>query len=186
MYFNFCWSNQSQSSEDSTCIPTCVHQTNPLPERTEIYLKISWPNQLLAKTQHVYLNLCWSNHSHACEETMYLNLWWTIPYHACEEIKSISKCVDKTHPMPARTLNVSQLVLINPLSCRWGNKCISTCDQQTPPMPTSIQNASQQNAPPQGNKISPKMCCPNPSEASEYTKWTSTWFDQTPPMPAKK
>ena len=92
---------------------------------------------------------------------MYLNMCWPNSSHVTDETKCTSKCVDETHPMPARTRKASQNVLTKPVPCQrehkiylnlcWTNlshgnedtKYISTCVEQTYLMPGRTQNISQ-------------------------------------------
>jgi hypothetical protein len=130
---------------------------------------------------------------------MYLNMCWPNPSHASEDVKSISTCVDETPPIPARTPNASQLVLIKTLPCQWGlkmylnicwpnpshasedRKCNSTCVEQTPTMAARTQSVSQhvltKSLPQNGHKMHLNLCWPNTTHASENTKWISTCVD---------
>ena len=84
---------------------------------------------------------------------MYLNSCWPNPFHG----KTIKKCiwthVNQSHPMRAKTQNVSEFVLTKPLRCQHGHKMYRN------------------------------SCWPNPSQAREDTKCISSCFDQMPPMP---
>jgi hypothetical protein len=105
------------------------------------------------------------------------------------ETKCVSTCIDQTPPMPARTENAFQHVLTKPLPCQLGHKIISTFVDQTPAMPRRTQNASQHvltiPIPCQRRQyMHLKMCWPNPSNASEDTKFFSTCVDKTQPMTA--
>ena len=143
---------------------------------------------------------------------MYLNMRLPNPYYASEDTKFISTYVDQTHPMPARTQNVSQHVLSKPFPWqRWQKMHLNMCWPK-PPMPSQvskyvsnaneIQNVSQhvlsKPIPCQRRKkMCLNLCWPdtmrqnvfqhvstNPSHAREDTKCISACIDQTHPMPA--
>ena len=136
MHLNLCWPNLSHASED---ISTCVDQT-PLMAATRQNI----PQLVLTKPRtcqrcHMHLNMCWPIPSYAIEDTkfipacvdqtkpsqrifkMHLKIYYPNLTHAIQDTKYISNCVDQTYPMPARTQDVSQLVLTNPLPCQRGN-----------------------------------------------------------------
>ena len=138
---------------------------------------------------------------------MYLNLDWPKHEHKSEETKCITTWVEETHPMPARTQNISQLVLNKAIHASNESKWISNCVDQTHPMPARIQNESEhvltESLPClRWYKMHFNMCRPNSSHASEDTKCISTcvantnyaceyikciraWVDQTPQKPVR-
>ena len=85
-------------------------------------------------------------------QKLHLNMHWPKPSHASEDKKCISKCVGKNQPMPARTENASQHVL---------TKCLPYQRR---------------------HKMHLSLCWPNPSHASEYTKFTLTCVDKNNPI----
>ena len=123
-------------------------------------------------------------------QKLHLNVCWLNRFHSSEEIKWISKCVDQTHPITARTQNVSQFVMTKTLPWQWGHKmhlnlywpnpsyaikdtkCNYTSVYLTPPMPARTQSIL-------------NVCCPNTSHASKDTKCNYTSVYLTPPMPVR-
>ena len=173
-YLNMSRPNITHSSLDTKCISTCVDQTNPIPDRTEKASQHVLTKPIPCQLGHkIYLNLCWQR-----GQKMLQNLCWTKPItwqlgpkiylnkcslylsYASDYNKCISTCVEESLPMPARTENLPQNVLMKLLPCQQGLKmhlnmcwtntshvseqtiCISTCVDQTHPMPVSTQNAS--------------------------------------------
>ena len=157
------WPTPSHASEYTYCILSLVDQTSHMPARTNLHL-----------------NMCISNPSHASEETNW-----------------ISTCFEQISPMPAKADNAIPYVLSKHLPCQQGHiiylkmcwpspshaskdtGCISICFVQTAPMHAGMQNVSQHEftkPPPcqRGLKMHFNKCCPNPSHASQNTKWIST------------
>ena len=120
--------NLCLASEDSNCISTYVNQIPALPARTQNV------------SQHMLTK------SLVCQRGLKIYLYVCCPYpsHASDAIKCISKCVDRTTPMPARTQNVSENVLTKPSHASEDRKGISTCFDLTNRMPARTQNVSQQ------------------------------------------
>ena len=105
---------------------------------------------------------------------MYLNMRLPNPYYASEDTKCNSTYVDQTHPMPARTRTVSQLVL-----------------KKTPPMQAKTQYISQHVLTKTlwsqwGHKMHLNMRWPNLPNASKDTNSISKWVYQNPPMTVTK
>jgi hypothetical protein len=137
---NLCWPNPSHFSEDTKYISTCVDQNQPHPREDTILILtcVEQSPLLLARTHKIYLNLCWPKPIPSQgEHNFYLNMCWPNSSNARWYIKCISTRYDQTHPMPARTLKVSHLVLIKPIPCQRGENCISICVDQAPPVPAS-------------------------------------------------
>jgi len=67
------------------------------------------------------LNMCWAR-TNSENKKIHLIICWSNVSHATEDTKFISTCVYQTHPMPARTQYVTQLVLTYPILCQWGHK----------------------------------------------------------------
>ena len=111
-------------------------------------------------------------------------------------------------PMPARTQNISQVVLSKPIPCQIGpkiyfNSCwtnishawedtkyIWTCVHKSYPMPAWTQNSSlsvlTKRLPFQRGQIMHlNTCCPNPSHASKDKKGISTCVEQTALRPTR-
>ena len=153
MHVNLCWPKPSHSCEETKCTSKWVDQTHPMPAMTE---NVSQP--MLTKSlpclrgPKMLFNICWPNPSHHSENTKYISTWvWPNFSHTIDDRKCISTCVDQTHPMPARTKNVSQHVFKKFLPCQRGHKmhlnmcwqntshdsedskCISTCADQDLP-----------------------------------------------------
>ena len=152
-------------------------------------------------------NMCCPNRSHASEEKkslhvlsihipcqrghkMYLNMCWPKPSLTRENRKCISTCVEKTPPMAAGEKINHNLCWPNPSHACEYQKCIPTSDVQTHLMPVRTEKLSQNVLSKQipcqrGHKIYLNMCRPNPSNASENTKCTSTCDEHTHHMPAR-
>jgi hypothetical protein len=127
---------------------------------------------------------------------------YVLTKHANENTKCISTSVDKTHPMPARIQDVSQLVLTEPTHASKETLCSTTCGVQTPPlikdtkciascedqtttMPAMTQYKSElvlTNPLPclRRNEMYLNLCLTNPSHASHDTKCISTCCEQSP------
>jgi len=138
------------------------------------------------------------------EHKMHLILCRLNPSHASKDTKCISSFVEQTHPMPARTQNVSQHVLNNPITCQGEHKmhlilcrlnpshaskdikCISRFVEQTHPMPAMTKNSlsipSHAN---QDTKCIPTSVEQTPSHASEDREFISTCVYQSHPKPAR-
>ena len=123
MFLSLCWPNLSHASEYTKCISRREWQTHPMPARTHIVSQ-----HVLTKTipcqrgQKNHRNMCWAN-----------------PSHSSEDKKCISPRFDKAHPMPARTQNVTEIVLTKSIPCQGGKKCFWICIDQTTSMPASTQ-----------------------------------------------
>ena len=143
----------------------------------------------------------------------YLNIGWPNPLHTSEETKCISNCVpanntkytstcdDQTPPIPARTQNISQLMLTQPFRFQRGHKMdinfdwskpahnsedtkyISTCVEHTRPIPARTQNGSQilltKPLPLRQNVYQLALTKPIPCQRGE--KCSSNWIEQTRP-----
>jgi hypothetical protein len=149
----------------------------PMPGRTQIVCQLVFTIHIPWTPGHnMYLNMCWSNPSVASENTNCISFWVDqIPSYGSRDTKWISKCTDKTHPMPVRTQNVSQHVLNNDSDDR---KCISTRFDQNSPMLARTQNLSQPIPCQRGLTMFLNMWWTNITYANEDTKCISTWVDQ--------
>ena len=153
---------------------------------------------------------------------MHFNTGWQNHSNASSDIKCISTCVDQMpmstqnaslhvlpmHPIPVRTLNVSQNVMTKPLLCQRWHKMHHMCWANAYNASEESQNVSQNvlTKPLQcqrGHKMLLNMCWPNPFHgkvahkfylnmrlsspysASEDTKCILTCVDQILPMPAR-
>jgi len=105
--------------------------------------------------------------------------------------QNVSQLVLKNQPVQARTPNISRLSWPIPLTCPRGFKTHlnmfwpnpSHASEDTKCISTSIeQNPSCQR----GQKMHLYMCWPNPSHANEDTKCIATCVDKTPPLPVRK
>ena len=198
---NMCWPNPSSVSEHTKCISTYVDQTS---------LMLAWT---LNASQHVlnkprpcqpkhkmYLNLCWSVPSHAYEEIKCKSTYLEQTYpNAREDTKFTSTCADQTPPMPARSRNVSQLLLTSSLPRQRRHKIYLNICWTNPSHAARSHNVSHMcwKAPPvlarkqntnphmltkpipfqRGHKIYLHLCWPYTSNASEVTKCFSTCVD---------
>jgi len=103
---------------------------------------------MLARTQNTAQHV-WTKPLTCQRATkMHFNLCWQTPNYCTENTKCISRSVDQTQPMQARTQKVSQLVHLKmhwakASHAREDTKCIPTCIEQTPTMLGTAQNASQ-------------------------------------------
>ena len=142
------WTNTSHVSEQTICISTCVDQTHPMPARTQNASQNVFNKPLTCQRGHkMSLNMCLPKHP------MPLYVW-------------------PKPSMPARTQNVSQLVLMNqPVQARTQN--ISRLVFTNPPhIPPRIQNTFQHVLTKpitcqRGHKMYINMCWPEHSHASE-------------------
>ena len=96
IHISMCWPNPSNAIEDTKFTSTCVGH----------HIPCQWAHK-------TYLNLCWPNTPMLSLTENHRNIWWINPSNASEDTKCISTWVDQIHPMPARTQNVSLLVLTN-------------------------------------------------------------------------
>ena len=115
------------------------------------------------------------------EHKTHLNPYWTNPYHAFKGKICITNRDDQTHPMTARTQDVSQPVLTKP---------ISTCIDETHPMQARTQNASQHVLMKliqckRGHKIHLNVYRPSSYNASDGKKCISSCVDHTPSILAR-
>ena len=164
MHNNLCWPNPTLASENIKCISTYVDQTPPMPGRTQDASQlVDQTHPMPARTQNVCQPVLIKPILCKGINKIHLNICWPNPSCASMiikciltlvEEKCISTCVDQTHPMPSRTQNASQLV-------------------------PSKSNPCQRL-----HKMHLNMCWPNPSHASEETKWISICDNQTNPRPA--
>ena len=134
MYHFMSWANPSFACEDTKCISTCVEQNLPC-----------------QRGYKMHLNMCWPNSSHASGDTKCISTCVANPNYASED----SNWVEQTCPMPARTENESQLVVLKHFPCQRRQnlshdvltkslpKCISTWVDQTHPMTERTQNVFQ-------------------------------------------
>jgi hypothetical protein len=132
MYLNTCCPNLSHTIRYTKCITRLVDQTNPIPARTQNEsqreLTEDLPYQRVNK-MHLYMY-----HFHASEDTKWISR--SNPSHVSEN----RKCVDQIHPMQARTQNVCQYLLTEPIPFMRGNKIYLQFVDKTPPMTARAQN----------------------------------------------
>ena len=118
-WVNTCWPNPSHPIEDIICISTCVDKNHPMsPKTLNTSQHVLTKSHPLQREHKMNFNMCRTKLSHARLNTNF----WPDPSHASENTKCIPSFVDQTHPMPARTQNVSQHVLTKPLPCQWGHE----------------------------------------------------------------
>ena len=136
IYLNLWWPKHYHASEDTKFISTCVGQTHPMPAKpqnvSQLVLIKLLPCQRALK---MYRNKCWRNSSHASEDTKYIsncvdqtypmpakikcvNMCWPNASNACKDAIYITISVKHLcYGMPAKTQNVSKLVLKKPFPC---------------------------------------------------------------------
>ena len=151
MHLNKFWPYPTYASEEINS----VDQTHQVPARKQNLSQLALTIPIPCQWEHkMYSIICLPN-----------------PSYDTEDKKCIWTCVEKTHPMPARTQNVSQLVLNKAVPCQRGDRVyLNLC------WPISRQR---------GHKMYLNLCWPNITHASEDPKCISTCVDQIPPMPAR-
>ena len=146
MHFDSCWPNPSIANMNTKCVSTCVDQTNPMPVRTQNVSEHVLTQPLKCQRGHkIHLTMCCPIPSYAWEDTKCpstcVDETRNKPFHARDDTKSktppfpvrtrnifqplnchrwqksISTHDDQTTTTPAKTQNVSQLVLTKSLPC---------------------------------------------------------------------
>ena len=142
-------------------LSTCVDENHPMTSLS---------------SQNIHFIMCWQNASLAREDTKCFSTCVDRNPIKTPRPKWISKSVEETKPMPAKTQIVSQYELNKPLLWQRGNKMHLNLCWTNPSIDCNRHN---------WHKSYRNLCWTNHPHVSEDTKCISTCVDKTQHMPAR-
>ena len=128
------WTKPLNTCEATSCISTCIDQTQHLPAKTQNAPQIHQTPPMKARTQNVTQRVLTKHFPCQRGHKMYLNSSWPSPSNVGVDTKCISTCVhqrkqnfistsvEQSQPMPVITQYAYQLVFTKSNTCQLAHK----------------------------------------------------------------